>query len=203
MVKRGVNIEFVRLCEKFIRIIWNNLADILIWMKIRLLLVLVIIVVCVGVFSAYIRDGIGSLVIRIRDPQVGWGPATGVYVSLSNILIHRADAGNESGWFDTGVSATNLSLGEVTMFSRIIGATELQAGSYNLIRLSLTQAVITVDGMNYTCRIPSEKLNVQITGGGVRINANQMSHLEIDITPRITGKDGDFKLTPSAKATPL
>jgi hypothetical protein len=38
--------------------------------------------------------------------------------------------------------------------------------------------------------------------GGVRINSAKISSLEIDITPKIMGKDGNYSLKPTAKATP-
>jgi len=144
----------------------------------------------------------GTLVIMMRDPPSGWGQATAVYITLSDIMIHRADAGVKSGWFNTGVSVANLSLREIVIFKTMIGETHLKVGLYNVIRFNITQAIATINGKDYICEVKSGKLNVRIVRGGIRINAGQISSLEIDITPKITGKDGNFSLTPAAKATP-
>ncbi len=144
----------------------------------------------------------GTLVILMRDPPAGWGPATAVYISCSDILIHRGDTGDEAGWLNTGVSVTNLSLREVVIFKTMIGETALPVGVYNILRFNVTQAIATVNGKNYSCRVTSGKLHVSIASGGVRITGGQVSRLEIDITPTLMGKDGHFSLKPVARATP-
>jgi len=158
------------------------------------------IVVVAGTVLAYTTFGSGNLVLKMKDPPSGWGPAEAVYITFTDIMIHRADAGDESGWFSTGVSATNLSLVGMVNVSKVIGQTSLQAGLYNIVRFNITQAIVTVKGVNYTCTVESGKLNVPITGGGIRINAGQTSYLEIDINPTITGKSGNYKLAPAARA---
>lgn len=171
--------------------------------KFFILVICIVILLCFsGLFLTNVSAS-GTLVIIMRDPPSAWEPATAMYVTFSDIMIHRADAGVESGWFNTGVSVTNFSLREIVIFTTMIGETTLQVGIYNVIRFNITQAIATVNGINYTCVIKSGKLNVPIMGGGVRINAAQISRLEIDITPKITGKEGHFSLTSAAKATPL
>ena len=170
--------------------------------KVFILLICILIAICFSSIFIPNVSASGTLVILMRDPPSGWGSATAVYISFSDIMIHRADAGVESGWFNTGVGVTNLSLREIVIFKTLIGETTLQVGMYNVIRFNITQAIATVNGVNYTCVVKSGKLNVPIIGGGVRINAGQISSLEIDVTPKITGKDGNFSLKPAAKATP-
>ncbi len=144
----------------------------------------------------------GTLIILMRDPPASWGSATAVYITCSDILIHRADAADEAGWLSTGVHVTNLSLREVVIFKTMIGETALPVGVYNFLRFTVTQAIATVNGKNYSCRVTSGKLHVHIAGGGVRINRGQIARLEIDVTPTIMGRDGHFSLKPVARATP-
>lgn len=172
-------------------------------MKARILVEIgILAVVIASAAFVYTSYGSGTLVLKMKDRPPGWGPATEVYITFTDIMIHRADAGDESGWFTTGASATNLSLGDIINVSKIIGQNNLQAGLYNVIRFNITQAIVTVDGVNHTCTVESGRLNVPITGGGIRMNAGQTSYLEIDVTPTITGRSGDYKLTPAATATP-
>lgn len=145
----------------------------------------------------------GTLVVMMRDPPTSWGEATAVYITFSDIMIHRSDADGESGWFNTGVSVANLSLKEIVIFNTMIGETHLQVGMYNIIRFNITQAIATVNGINYTCVINSGKLHVPIIMGGVKINSAKISRLEIDITPTIMRKEGKFSLKPAATAKPI
>jgi hypothetical protein len=170
--------------------------------KALILVTCLIVAICISRLFITNVSSTGTLVISMKDPPSGWGQATAVYITYTNIMIHRADAGDESGWFNTGVSVTNLSLREIVIFKTMIGETSLQVGLYNIIRFNITQAIATVNGKNYTCKVKSGKLKVLILRGGVRINPAQISSLEIDITPKITGKDGNFSLKPTAKATP-
>lgn len=170
--------------------------------KIPILVLCIVVTIWFGSFFSPIVSASGTLVILMRDPPSGWGPATAVYISFSDIMIHRADAGDKSGWFNTGVSVANLSLREIVIFNTMIGETTLQVGKYNIIRFNITQAIATVNGQNYNCEVKSGKLHVPIRGDGVIVNPAQISSLEIDITPKITGKNGNYSLTPTAKAAP-
>jgi len=161
----------------------------------------VIFVAGAGVFI-YTTFGSGTLVLKMKDRPTEWGSVEAVYITFSDIMIHRADAGNESGWFTTGVSGANLGLLGMVNVSKVIGQTSSQAGLYNVVRFEVTKAIVTFDGVNYTCIVESGKLNVPIAMGGVRISAGQTSSIEIDIHVRITGRVGDFKLTPAARAAP-
>jgi len=170
--------------------------------RIHVIGIAVLALLAISSYSVYTTFGSGTLVLKMRDPPSGWGPATAVYITFNDVLIHRADAGNESGWFSTGASAVNLSLTEIVNVSRVIGQSSLQAGLYNIVRFNITQAIATVNGVNHTCTVESGSLNVPITGGGIRINAGQTAYLIIDVDPKITGREGSFKLVPAAKATP-
>ena len=157
-------------------------------------------------FSSMFPENIsasGTLVILMKDPPSSWGEATAVYITVSDIMIHRADGDDESGWFNTGVSVANLSLREIVIFNTMIGETHLQVGTYNILRFNITQALATVNGINYTCTVNSGKLQVPIIMGGIRIKSTKISSLEIDITPKIMRKDGNFSLKPVANAKPI
>jgi hypothetical protein len=66
----------------------------------------------------------------------------------------------------------------------------------------MTQAIVTINGVNYTCTIESGKLNVPITNGGVTINAGGTSYIVIDVEPKVTGTNGNYKLTPAIRSIP-
>jgi hypothetical protein len=166
-----------------------------------LALSIIVVLVASGAL-VYTTYGSGNLIVKMQDPPAGWGPAEEVYISFSDILLHRSGADNESGWFSTGISYVNLTLSDMVNITQIIGEKSLQAGLYNVIRFNMTQAIVTVNGVNYTCTIESGKLNVPITNGGVRISAGGTSFIVIDVEPKVTGANGNYKFTPAIKSIP-
>jgi len=158
--------------------------------------------VVMGSLFTYFTYGSGTLVIMMEDPPEHWGSASKVYIRYSAIMVHRAEARNESGW-STVTAEGWINLALVLNVSKAIGQGPLQAGKYNIIRFEVAEAVVTVDSKNYTASVSSGKLNIPITRGGIQVNAGQTSYLVIDITPKVTGSPTHgFKLVPAAKATP-
>lgn len=151
----------------------------------------------------YLGYGSGTLIVEMEDPPMDWGPASHVYINYSAIMIHRADAANESGWLTVIEDGGEINLTDVVKVSKPIGEEYLPAGKYNIIRFNVTSALVTVDEANYTATVVNGRLNVPITRGGIQVNAGGTTHLVIDITPRITGSEAEgFRLVPAAKAAP-
>jgi hypothetical protein len=152
----------------------------------------------------YAGYGTGTLIIEMVDPPKDWGAASHVYIHYSAIMIHRADAANESGWSTVSVAGW-INLTSVLNVSKAISQGPLQAGKYNVIRFNVTEAIVTVNGANYTATVASGKLNIPITRGGIQVNAEVnaggTTYLVIDVAPRVTGSEAEgFRLVPSAKA---
>jgi hypothetical protein len=160
-------------------------------------------IIIVGAGYSYTTLGTGKLVIMITDPPEHWGSASKVYIRYSEIKIHRANAGNESGWYTAVEGDSWIDLSTVLDSSEVIGSTHLQAGKYNLIRFEVLDANVTVAGENYTATVSSGNLTVSIMKGGVDISVGQTSHLVIDITPKVMGSTSTgFKVVPATKVTP-
>ena len=158
-----------------------------------------LIISSMSIYSAY---GSGTLVIEMMDPPAGWGPAEGVEIHYSAIMIHRANASEESGW-RTIVQDGWISLLSVVNVSEVIGESALSAGKYNLIRFNITGANVTVNGIEYEAIVINGHLNIPIIRGGIQVRAGETTYLIIDITPRITGSPTQgFRLVPAAKAIP-
>lgn len=157
----------------------------------------------IGGTYGYFTYGHGTLVVQMMDPPEHWGPASKVYIRYSEIMVHRADAENESGWFTAVQSDGWIDLSAVLNVSKAIGQGSLQAGLYNLIRFNITEAKVTINGENKTATVESGMLNVPITRGGIKVNAGQTAYLVIDITPRVVGSEAQgFRLVPAARALP-
>ncbi len=166
-----------------------------------ILVVLALLVVAIG-SSVYFTYGYGTLVVKMVDPPQEWGQASNVYIRYSEIMVHRADAGNETGWY-TVVGSGWIDLASVVNVSKTIGQGSLQSGKYNLVRFQVMEAVVTVGGANYTAEVPPDKVTISITQGGIQVNTGQTAYLVIDINPKVVGSQASgFKLVPAATASP-
>jgi len=155
----------------------------------------------ISAVSVTLPPASGTLVVLMTDPPE-WQGATNVYINYSEIMIHRAGAGDESGW-ETVVVSGSIDLASVLNVSRAIGDTSLKAGLYNLIRFNVTEALVTIDDQNYTATVASGMLNVPITKGGVRVNADEITYLLIDINSKVEGSTSTgLRLVPAARAEP-
>jgi hypothetical protein len=165
--------------------------------------VLVIVIVVFGSYS-YFSYGKGTLVVELTDPPRDWGAASKVYIHYSEVRIHRAKAGNESGWFTAVEGDSWMDLSTVLNASEVIGISRLGAGKYNLVRFEVLESIVTVDGHNYTATVNSGKLTIAVTRGGVNVEVGQTSHLVIDVTPKVVGSAATgFRVVPAVKAIPL
>ncbi len=173
-------------------------------MKKNMLMGLLVTIVVVFAGFTYFTYGKGTLVVEMKDPPKEWGSASKIYIRYSEIKIHRANAGNESGWFTAVEGDSWIDLSTVLSSSKVIGSAGFQAGKYNLMRFEVLDAIVTVDGMNHTATGSGGKLTVAIIKGGVDISVGQTSHLVIDITPKVVGsQSAGFKVVPAVKATPV
>lgn len=161
------------------------------------------VILVAGAYVGFTVYGSGRLVVSVTDPPRDWGDATHVYVRFSEIKVHRADAGNETGWYTVVEGEGWVDLRSTLNSSAALGVGGLQAGKYNLVRFTVEEAIVTVDDENYTATVQSGSLKVAIIQGGVDVKAGQTSYLLIDITPKVVGSAAQgFRVVPAAKALP-
>ena len=166
-------------------------------------IILLLVVIGAGGFYAYRTFGRGTLVLKVEDPPSEWGPASNVFIQFSEVRVHRADAGNESGWTVIVDESGWVDLTEALNTSKTLGSESLRAGKYNLVRFNVSDAKVTVDGDNHTAPVESGFMTVAIIQGGVTIESGQTSAVTIDITPRVVprGVQG-YKVVPATTALP-
>lgn len=170
-------------------------------------IVIVAIIVVVAGAYAFLAYGPGTLEIQMTDPPTNWGGATQVYINYSAIEVHRADAAdNQSGWSTVVSTSGWVNLTQTLSVNKTIGSGGLQAGKYNLIRFSILQAFVTIGGANHTAAVPSGKLQIAITQGGVQISAGQTSRLLIELNIKVEGATSPYtelRIVPDIRAIPI
>lgn len=164
---------------------------------------IVIIIIVLAGFISYSYFSLGTLIVELTDPPAGWANASQIYLSWRAIEVHRADAADASVWY------TVISQGDTTNLTKLLDVTEtlgsyrLEPGIYNLIRFEITDATVTINAENVTANVPSGKLQIAITQGGVVINAGQTSTLLIDLNITVHGTDQNPTIVPDIRAAPV
>lgn len=154
--------------------------------------------------QVHLSSATGTLTILVTDPPQ-WEEATQVYINITGMEIHS----NASGWtplpMPGGREYLEVNLTEALDTEVDLLQTPLGAGKYNILRFNISSAIVTVDGSNITdVKVPSGKINIAITEGGVTIKAGEESKLLLDIETRVVYSKGrdQYQLVPAAKATP-
>jgi hypothetical protein len=157
-------------------------------------------------------SGTGELELRVTDaPLEG---VSAIVVTLSNIEVHQAEAGEEEGWIAlfvaTSASGTTstvpktFDLVEVTGVEMILGNEEFPIGKYTQIRMDVDNVLVTFQpsGGSTTTKaaeVPGEKLKV-VRAFTVRESQKVVMTLDFDAGESvvITG-GGDVRFTPVFK----
>jgi hypothetical protein len=106
-------------------------------------------------FSGCIRPGTGQLVLKITDdPGLN---ITKAVVNISQVMVHRSASVNNTtaGWEMIVNESQIFDLIALLNVTEFFGSTNLSAGMYTQIQLMIESCVITVNGTEYNCTVPS------------------------------------------------
>lgn len=124
----------------------------------------------------------GTVEVRVKDaPPPG---VTKVLVTTRNIQVHKAGAGDDSGWETVVSSEKTFDLVAVSRVEEILGANTVPVGSYTQIRMDVPKVRVTANGKDFDANVPSEKLKVV---GNFVVDPNATTVLKLDF-------DGDKSL---------
>lgn len=141
-----------------------------------------------------------TLGIQLTDPPTVPPGVTDVYISYSEMAVHVADAGNYSGWYQVA-PAGEIDLMSVINTSITLGSAKVSSGTYNAVGFNITSATVTVNGVNESAFISSNKLIVPLVGG-LKVGAGTSEGVLIDLSPTViaveNGSQTAYVLIPSA-----
>ncbi len=161
-----------------------------------------LVLITVGAYMGLTASATGTLVVKLTDPPVEWGPADKVYIRYGGIAVHMANETADSGWINVTNVDSWIDLSETLDMNQTIGSAKLKPGVYNQIRFEVLEATVLIDGSNYTAPVESGVLKIVIPGGGVEVKAGQSTGVLIDITPKVIDQHTGYKVVPAAKAYP-
>ncbi len=110
----------------------------------------------------------GTITVRVRDAPVGWQHLTVVF---SEIQVHRADAGNPSGWMSLPLSTPQIDFMALGNLTKVLALDRAPAGKYTQIRLVVDSVEgVLADGTPVSLRVPDGELKTvtpfDLPGGG-------------------------------------
>jgi hypothetical protein len=170
--------------------------------KIVIVAAVALVLITVGAYMGLTASATGTLVVKLTDPPVEWGPADNVYIRYSAIAIHNANATEATGWYNVTNVDRWIDLGETLDMNMTIGSVALKPGIYNQIRFEVIEAKVMINGVNFTAPVESGVLKIVIPKGGVEVKAGQATGVLIDITPKVIEQHNGYKVVPAAKASP-
>lgn len=143
-------------------------------MKTKLLLA-ILLVIPIAVSGCTTTTGTGNLVLQITDkPDLNIEKAD---VTLSNVQVHVAGAGNESGWITVVEEPKTFDLVAIKDVKTFLGEEDLAVGMYTQIRLDVDKALVTINGTEYNLTIPSKTVKLVRS---FRIEENTTTTLTLD-----------------------
>ena len=148
----------------------------------------------------------GSLAAQITDPPNLPAGVSNVYISYTDIKVHVADAGNQSGWYTVAKSG-QINLTSVLNVRETLGSAPVPSGDFNLVTFDIASATVTYNGVNYTAYVPANKITVPIGDGGAMVQSGSSTGFVINISPTVVpyqnGTGVSFVLVPAATSIPV
>jgi len=155
--------------------------------KTAILAIAITLVVVIGGVGVYLvaskpTGTEGRVTIYVKDLPDEW---THVNVTFSEVRIHAADAGNESGWRNLALKTDTVDLASLTNVSEMLAAGNVSAGKYTQIRIVVVSAVGTMaNGTIVEFKVPSGELKTTHPFN-VTSSHNETLTLDIDLSKSI------------------
>ena len=139
----------------------------------------------------------GILEVRVTDaPPQG---VSEILVSVDDIQIHKAGAGEGSGWITIIEEEKTFDLVKISGIEEVLGSKEIEAADYTQIRMDVLSVRVIVNGEEKIATIPSGTLKI-VRPFGVEKGEKTILTLDFDAeeSVRVTGQ-GEVIFSPVVK----
>ncbi len=131
-------------------------------MKKSLLISTVVMYIATTMFSGCVQTGTGTVILQITDAP-GDVHITHANVTISQVRVHlSAGSGNNSivGWHTVVKDPQTFDLIDLIDVKEFFGSADLYPGMYTTLQLTVDSFIITVDGTEYNCSVPSGSIKL-------------------------------------------
>jgi hypothetical protein len=157
----------------------------------------------VTLLSGCLQGGTGTLVLKITDAPSTLN-ITHANVTRSQVEVHMSAGGGNNttaGWFTVVNESQTFDLIALKNATEFFASVNLSVGMYTQIRLTVEQCIITVDGTEYNCTVPSGAIKL-ITPFVLQTNQTKTLVLDFDAEKSITEQGNhQYKFKPVIKVT--
>jgi hypothetical protein len=137
--------------------------------------VMILVVATVGAY-AILSAQTGTVSIYVKDAPADWKH---VNVTFSEVKIHQAGAGNDSGWQTLSIKNGTMDLAGLTNVSELLASSNVSIGKYTQIRFVVISATgVMLNGTSVTFTVPSGELK---TTHPFNVTSGETKTLTIDV----------------------
>lgn len=156
----------------------------------------VVLVLAFVVSGCVTTTGTGKLVLQITDkPALNIEKAE---VTISNVQVHTAETGNESGWFTVVDGPQTFDLVAIKDVKEYLGEKELAAGIYTQIRLDVDSAKVTINGTEHNLTISSKNVKL-VRSFEIAEGETTTLTLDFDAEESVHEANGRYTMRPTIK----
>ncbi len=156
----------------------------------------VVLVLAFVVSGCVTTTGTGKLVLQITDkPALNIEKAE---VTISNVQVHIAETGNESGWFTVVDEPQTFDLVAIKDVKEYLGENELAAGIYTQIRLDVDNAKVTINGTEHNLTISSKTVKL-VRSFEIAEGETTTLTLDFDAEESVHEANGRYTMRPTIK----
>ena len=157
-------------------------------------IVAILVLLLNGLSGCMSSEGTGVLVLKITDAPPDL-EITKALVKISDVDVHLI----ATGWYTVVEEEQIFDLIELKNVKKILGNVTLPAGRYTQVRLYVTEANVTIDGVEYDLKIPSSKIQL-ISPFSINENETTVLTLDFDVEESVfsTGSN-KYMMKPTVK----
>jgi hypothetical protein len=165
--------------------------------KTSVLVIGVAVIVALAALGAYLivnnSSKMGTVSIYVKDLPDEWSH---VNVTFSEVKIHEASAGNESGWHTLELQNQTIDLASLVNVSKLLASGNVSVGKYTQIRLVVVSVTgVMTNGTHVNFTVPSGELKTTHPFN-VTEDQTQALVLDIDLSQSIVHNSSGWIFTP-------
>jgi hypothetical protein len=135
----------------------------------------------------------------------GSATITSLSVTISSVLVHVSDEGNDSGWIPLSKNSVTIDLLKPTSLSTLLASTQVPQENITTVRLVVSSATATIKDSsgkvtNVSVTVSSGKLEIPL-GESAVVKGQMITNIIIGRPHIVQEGNGHIRLTPSLNAT--
>ncbi len=151
------------------------------------------------------QQGPSQFAVLATDPPISAAGVTHAYATYNGAAVHNAADSQSTGWVEMSASGT-IDLVNSANVGQTVASAKVKGGTYDMVRLNITSAVVTYNNSNYTATVASGTTTAHMQDDA-QVGGSASSAAVIDLRTFVinTGNTSkaQFTIAASGQATAL